>query len=92
MTRSDIEREMRRLLVEWLDVVDSEITPDAHFVDDLDADDLGLIEVIISMEESFGIDIPDEDIDGIQTLRASVDYVAARLNVGSSQDTEKVNR
>ncbi len=61
--------------LEQLVVDESRVEPDASFVDDLDADSLDLVELIMSLEEEFGLEIADEEAEGIRTVQDAVDYV-----------------
>ena len=71
---------IRELIVEQLGVEEDEVTPSASFVDDLNADSLDLVELIMSMEEEFGpdiagLEISDEDAEKIQSVQDAVDYL-----------------
>ena len=66
---------LKQIVAEQLGVDESEVTPQASFVDDLNADSLDLVELIMSLEEEFGMEIPDEDAERIRTVQEAVDYV-----------------
>lgn len=66
---------LQKIVAEQLGVDESEVTPQASFVDDLNADSLDLVELIMSLEEEFGMEIPDEDAEKIRTVQEAVDYV-----------------
>jgi acyl carrier protein len=70
-----IEQEMIDIIVEQLSVEREKVVPNASFVDDLGADSLDLVELIMAMEEGFDIEIPDEDAEGITTVQDAIDYV-----------------
>lgn len=70
-----IEQEMIDIIVEQLSVDREKVVPNASFVDDLGADSLDLVELIMAMEEGFDIEIPDEDAEGISTVQDAIDYV-----------------
>lgn len=70
-----IEQEMIDIIVEQLSVDKEKVVPGASFVDDLGADSLDLVELIMAMEEGFDIEIPDEDAEGITTVQNAIDYV-----------------
>jgi len=70
-----IEQEMIDIIVEQLSVEKEKVVPNASFVDDLGADSLDLVELIMAMEEGFDIEIPDEDAEGITTVQDAIDYV-----------------
>ncbi len=70
-----IDQEMIDIIVEQLSVEKDKVVPNASFVDDLGADSLDLVELIMAMEEGFDIEIPDEDAEKISTVQDAVDYV-----------------
>lgn len=70
-----IEQEMIDIIVEQLSVEKEKVVPNASFVDDLGADSLDLVELIMAMEEGFDIEIPDEDAEKITTVQDAIDYV-----------------
>jgi len=75
-SREEIFERVKAVLSEQLGVDESEITEDASFQDDLDADSLDLVELIMELEDNFGMKIPDEDAQKITTVGQAVDYVA----------------
>ena len=70
---------LKKLVVEQLGVDEEEVKPEASFVDDLNADSLDLVELIMSLEEEFGMEISDEDAEKIQTVQDAVDYIEERM-------------
>lgn len=70
-----IDQEMVDIIVEQLSVERDKVVPNASFVDDLGADSLDLVELIMAMEESFDIEIPDEEAEKIATVQDAIDYV-----------------
>lgn len=70
-----IEDKVKKIIAEKLSVEIEEVVPGASFVDDLGADSLDLVELIMSMEEEFDIDISDEDAEKITTVKEAFDYV-----------------
>lgn len=70
-----IEDKVKKIIAEKLSVEMEELVPEASFVDDLGADSLDLVELIMSMEEEFDIDISDEDAEKITTVKDAFDYV-----------------
>ena len=70
-----INQEMIDIIVEQLNVESDKVVPKASFVDDLGADSLDLVELIMAMEEGFDIEIPDEDAEKITTVQEAMDYV-----------------
>ena len=65
--------------VEVLSVEAAKITPEASFGDDLDADSLDLVELVMALEEEFGIEVPEEELDGIETVGQAYDLVVSKL-------------
>ena len=72
-----IEDKVKKIISEKLSVDIEEIVPEASFVDDLGADSLDLVELIVSMEEEFDIDISDEDAEKLVTFKDVIDYIKA---------------
>ncbi|RYE76128.1 MAG: acyl carrier protein [Myxococcales bacterium] len=75
MAELDIAAEVKRIIKEQLDVDEKDIKPEASFVDDLGADSLGLVEMVLAFESAFTIDIPDEDTEKIRTVQDAIDYI-----------------
>jgi acyl carrier protein len=71
----DIAAEVKAIIKEQLDVDEKDIKPESTFIDDLGADSLGLVELVLAFEERFEIDIPDEDTDKIRTVQDAIDYI-----------------
>ena len=71
----DVTQKMIDIIVEQLNVEKDKVVPGASFVDDLGADSLDLVELIMAMEEGFGIEIPDEDAEKISTVQDAINYV-----------------
>jgi acyl carrier protein len=65
------------VVIDKLGVEEDKIVPDASFIDDLGADSLDTVELIMQLEEEFGIEIPDEDAENITTVKKAVDYIEA---------------
>jgi len=76
---SEILEKVKKIIAEQLDVPGDDIVPSASFVDDLGADSLDQVELIMAMEEEFNISIPDEDAEKIATVQDAVDYIAKAL-------------
>ena len=72
-----IEDKVKKIIVEKLSVDLEEVVPEASFVDDLGADSLDLVELIMSMEEEFDTEIPDEDAEKLITVQDALDYINA---------------
>ncbi len=77
-----VEEKVKQIIVEQLGVDEAEVTPSASFVDDLGADSLDQVELIMAFEEAFDIEIPDEDAEKIKTVQDAVDYVDKNAKVG----------
>ena len=69
------EDKVKQIIVEQLGVDEGEVTPNASFVDDLGADSLDTVELVMAFEEAFDIEIPDEDAEKIRTVKDAVDYI-----------------
>ena len=72
---SDVEARVKSVVVEQLGVDESEVTNAASFVDDLGADSLDTIELVMALEEEFGTEIPDEEAEKFTTVQLAIDYV-----------------
>ena len=72
---SDVEEKVIKMICEQLDVPEEDVVPKASFVDDLGADSLDQVELIMAMEEEFDISIPDEDAENIGTVQNAIDYI-----------------
>jgi acyl carrier protein len=70
---------VKKVVVEKLNVSDNEVTETASFIDDLGADSLGVVELVMGFEDEFGIQIPDEDAEKIQTVSQAVAYVDSKV-------------
>jgi len=72
---SDVEARVKGVVVEQLGVDESEVTNASSFVDDLGADSLDTVELVMALEEEFGTEIPDEEAEKITTVQLAIDYV-----------------
>ncbi|NGX58155.1 MAG: Acyl carrier protein [Chlamydiae bacterium] len=70
-----LEKEVIEIVVEQLGIDESQVTPDVSFVEDLNADSLDLTELIMTFEERFGTEIPDEDAEKIRTVGDAIEYI-----------------
>jgi acyl carrier protein len=70
-----VDERVKQIIVEQLGVDEGEVTPTASFVDDLGADSLDVVELVMAFEEAFGIEIPDEDAEKIATVKDAVAYI-----------------
>lgn len=69
----------RKCAVEVLSVSDEQVTPDAKFGDDLDADSLDLVELVMALEEEFDVEVPEEELEGIETVGQAFELVTNKL-------------
>ena len=74
-----LEDRVSAIIVEQLGVTKEELTPRASFIDDLGADSLDIVELVMAMEEEFDIEIPDDDAEKIQTIKDVVSYVKGKI-------------
>jgi acyl carrier protein len=72
---ASVEEKVKQIIVEQLGVDEGEVTPTASFVDDLGADSLDTVELVMALEEAFDIEIPDEDAEKILTVKQAIDYI-----------------
>jgi acyl carrier protein len=75
MPDPEIESKVKQIIVDELGVDENEVTPNARFIDDLGADSLDTVELVMRFEEEFGIEIPDEDAEKIQSVRDAYNYI-----------------
>jgi acyl carrier protein len=76
---SNVEERVKKIVVEQLGVNESEVTNEASFVDDLGADSLDTVELVMALEEEFECEIPDEEAEKITTVQQAIDYINANL-------------
>lgn len=72
---SDIAERVKKIVVEQLGVETAQVTVDANFVDDLGADSLDTVELVMALEEEFGCEIPDEEAEKIVTVKQAIEYI-----------------
>ena len=77
---SSIEEQVKSIVAEQLGVKEDEVTNDASFVDELGADSLDTVELVMAFEEEFETEIPDEDAEKITTVQQAIDFVTSRKN------------
>ncbi|HOT30259.1 MAG TPA: acyl carrier protein [Candidatus Ozemobacteraceae bacterium] len=70
--------EVKRIVVDKLQVDEKQVTMEASFIEDLGADSLDTVELVMDLEEHFGIEIPDEDAEKLKTVKDAVDYIAKK--------------
>ncbi len=73
-----VEDRIREIIVDQLGVPASQVVPEASFIDDLGADSLDIVELVMALEESFDLEIPDDDAEKIQTIQDAISYVDER--------------
>lgn len=77
---SSIESKIKAIIVEKLGVDEGDITPEASFMNDLGADSLDLVELVMEFEKQFGVTIPDEDTEKITTVGDAISYISAKAS------------
>ncbi len=75
MATDDIEARVKKIVIEHLGVDEEKVTNDASFIDDLGADSLDTVELVMAFEEEFGVEIPDDAAEKIQTMQHAIDYI-----------------
>ncbi len=75
MNRNEIFDKVKAVVVEQLGVSEDQVTPDASYIDDLGADSLDTVELVMSLEEEFNTEIPDDDAEKLVTIKSTVDYI-----------------
>lgn len=78
MSREEILAKIRDIVVEELGVSAKKVTEEARFIEDLGADSIGVMELVMKMEEAFDIQIPDQDIEKIRTVKDAIDYILSK--------------
>ncbi len=79
MEHDEIYNKVKEVIVDQLSVEEEDVTSEASFFDDLGADSLDIVELVMALEDSFGISIPDEDAESIKTVGDAVEYIAANV-------------
>ena len=75
---SEIESQVRQIVVDHLGIDESKVTPESKFIDDLGADSLDTVELVMAFEEKFSIEIPDDAAETIQTVQNAIDYIQSK--------------
>ncbi len=77
---STIENRVKKIVVEQLGVAEDQVTPDASFVDDLGADSLDTVELVMALEEEFDTEIPDDEAEKITTVEQAIEFIKANAS------------
>ena len=75
---ADVDAKVKKIISEQLGVPESDVKPEASFVNDLGADSLDTVELVMALEEEFGVEIPDEDAEKIASVQNAIDYIKAK--------------
>lgn len=75
---SDVAEKVKKIVVDQLGVAEDQVTEDAKFIEDLGADSLDLVELVMAFEEEFGSDIPDEDAEKLTTVGSAISYITSK--------------
>ncbi len=75
---ADLDAKVKKIISEQLGVPESDVKPESSFVNDLGADSLDTVELVMALEEEFGVEIPDEDAEKIATVQNAIDYIKAK--------------
>jgi acyl carrier protein len=78
MTMADVDAKVKKIISEQLGVPEADVKPEASFVNDLGADSLDTVELVMALEEEFGVEIPDEDAEKIGTVQNAIDYIKSK--------------
>ena len=75
---SEVETQVKQIVVDHLGIEEGKVTPESKFIDDLGADSLDTVELVMAFEEKFGIEIPDDAAETIQTVQNAIDYINSK--------------
>ena len=75
---SEVESQVKQIVVDHLGIEEAKVTPESKFIDDLGADSLDTVELVMAFEEKFGIEIPDDAAETIQTVQNAIDYIQSK--------------
>lgn len=84
----DIAQKVKEIVVERLGVSVDDVVPTARFQEDLNADSLDVVELIMSLEEEFGISIPDEDVEDVRCVQDAINYLTKKLQAGEGDKSD----
>jgi acyl carrier protein len=82
MKKEEILGRLKEIIIDRLDVEEDQIVPEASFVEDLGADSLDIVELIMGIEEEFGIEIPDEDAEKLTSVGEAMNYTLSKIDMG----------
>ena len=88
---SEVEAKVKKIVAEQMGVAETEISRETSFVNDLNADSLDVVELIMEFEDEFEMSIPDEEAEKIQTIGMAIDFITAHLNSGGAK-TDKTEQ
>ena len=77
---ASVEEKVKQIIVEQLNVDEGEVTPTASFVDDLGADSLDIVELVMALEEAFSIEVPDEEAEKLLTVKDVIEHIEKKKN------------
>ncbi len=80
MSPEEIDSKVKEIICQQLEVSPEQLRPEASFVDDLKADSLAVVELVLALEEAFGVEISDEDTEAIKTVKDAIEYIKAHAN------------
>lgn len=80
MAEKSLEDKVKDIIVEQLGVNPEQVTPEARFIEDLGADSLDTVELVMAFEEEFGVEVPDEDAEKLQTVGNVLEYISERVD------------
>jgi acyl carrier protein len=80
MEREDLLKKMKNIVADKLSISEDQITEEASFIDDLGADSLDTVELVMALEDEFGLDIPDEEAEKLTTVGKAMDYILTHLS------------
>lgn len=83
MEMPELQERVRGILADQLAVPLDKVTMEARFAEDLDADSLDLVEAVLALEEELGIEVPEQEMEGVKTVRQAVELVAGKLGVAA---------
>jgi acyl carrier protein len=84
-TMMDIDRKITEILVSKLGIAETEVTPDANFIKDLGIDSLDYAELVMEFEDAFGIKIPDNEAEKLETISEAIQYIRSKIEVQSDR-------